>query len=176
MKLTTIQFVTLVDAALGEHLANCGFEPVPVVRSGQPWLRLYRAGDRYVLVSVSDSWRDERAHCQALLGEGPDSWPEVDWDSVGLKRLAGREADWYVLSTQTQSGIAEALSAIRGDLERYAADFLSGDTARFRTVRTALNESRQPYLITRPDATGNGKTTADSQSASLKERYGRRSE
>lgn len=174
MKLTPSRFAALADAAVGDLLATHGFEPTSAEQVDGSWFRTYRSADRYVRVSASEAWRDEEAHCQAVIGEGSDSWPETDWNSVGLQSLAGGPS-WrgYVLRAATRDGVAEALGAVREDLEQYAADFLGEEMSRFREVRAAQNERRPPYLIHQPDPRGRYTTTVDPQSAALKARYGR---
>jgi len=172
MKLTATRFSSLADSALGNFLGEHGFDPVSAEQLGRSAFRTYRNGGRYVRISASDWWRDEEAHCQALVGEGPDSWPDTDWNSVGLRSLAGRPG-WYALSAFTSEAIAAVLGVIRRDLERHAADFLAGDTGGFREARADQNEGRQPYQIHQPDEEGRYQTTVDPQSAELKERYGR---
>lgn len=89
MKLTAARFMPIADSALGDLLEAYRFEPVSAKELGRSAFRTYRNGNRYVRVSACDWWRDEEAHCQAVVGEGSDSWPDTDWNSVGLRSLGG---------------------------------------------------------------------------------------
>lgn len=172
MKLTAARFARLADEAVGDLLAEHEFEPTSKEDLGGAYSRTYRSGERYICVTASTQWRDEGPHCQAHLGEGPDTWPEKDWNAVALWRLIG-EPRHYPISGVEKDDIAEALRSFRDDLERHASDFLRGEVERFRDVLVAQNEDREPYRIHRPGKDGTYTASVDPESAELKARYSR---
>lgn len=176
MKLTASQFARCADDALGDLLAERGFDPISAEQIGQgAWFRTYRNGKRYIRVSAGERSRDEEPHLDVLLGEGTDAWPETDWNTIALRTLAGHNS-WYPLEESEAFHLEEAsiratLREVRDDLERHAADFLEGDLRRFLDARAAQNEQREAYRIHSPGADGTYTTKIDPKSAGLKERY-----
>jgi len=143
----------------------------------------YCAGTRYIAVSVSADPRDPPFYSNVVLGDGSVDWPERDWNSVALWRLArdrgaGDEVSPgnYPLSDSAESqsippDLGPLFTRMRDDLVSFAADFLTDDLRAFRRARAAQTRARSPYMIHRPDGRGGYISSVDPTSAKLKERF-----
>ena len=171
------RFTTHCDAAFAPLLSRHGFTRVARKVDRSLAEHVYRAGERYVKVTATDDPRDGASSCQVLLGEGSNTWPETDWNTVALWQL-GRaqvtaEAPAIVGEYEFAGvdGLAEALRHASADLERFGAAFLADDLRGFREVRAAITRTRTPYTIHSPGPDGRHVTREDPQSAELKRRY-----
>jgi hypothetical protein len=171
------RFTTHCDAAFAPLLSRHGFTRVARKVDRSLAEHVYRAGGRYVKVTASDDPRDGPSHCQVLLGEGSNAWPETDWNTVALWQL-GRahfpaEAPAIVEEYEFAGvdGLAEALRRASVDLERFGAAFLADDLRGFRELRAAISRTRSPYKIHSPGSDGGYVTREDPESAELKRRY-----
>lgn len=118
-----------------------------------------------------------------MLGEGSVEWPERDWNSVALWRLArdsGAE-DTESLGTYplthdslnqvTVTDLVPLFTRMRDDLVAVAADFLNGDLRAFRRSRAIQTRERAPYTIHRPDGHGGYVTSVDPVTVKLKAQF-----
>ena len=143
----------------------------------------YCAGTRYITVSVSADPRDPPFYSNVVLGDGSVEWPERDWNSVALWRLArdrgaGDEVSPgnYPLSDSKENqsippDLGPLFTRMRDDLVSFAADFLTADLRAFRRTRAAQTRARSPYMIHRPDGRGGYVSSVDPASVKLKERF-----
>jgi hypothetical protein len=143
----------------------------------------YCAGTRYIAVSVTADPREPPFYSNVMLGDGSVDWPDRDWNSVALWRLArehgaGDEVSpgSYPLSDSAEgqpipSDLGPLFTRMRDDLISFAADFLRDDLRAFRRARAAQTDARSPYMIHRPDGRGGYVSSVDPASAKLKERF-----
>jgi hypothetical protein len=176
-------FPPLCAATFDALLAGYGFARKAAKVEPYYCTQEYVADERYIEVVANVEPRDFPYYCNLSLGEGRTDWPERDWNAVALWRLirhqastpAEAKASEYTLGDPPR--IPEELGPIfermRGDLLRYAGDFLVGDLRVFRRVRAAQTRERTPYTIHKPDGRGGYIPTGDPESAALKERFSR---
>lgn len=157
-------------------LAPLGFRRV-VAKSDRSALDvIYQAGDRYVRFQSSSDPRDGPPSLQILLGEGSIEWPESDWNAVALWRMVDRGDDDALDQTVNLDSFGNATAAAvaaRNQLEEVHAGFLNDSLEAFRRVRAGQNRVRAPYLVHRRQPDGSYLSTADEESARLKERFSR---
>ena len=169
MKLKPKQFVTQVDAAFADALASFGFDPAGEHHHDN-WhaSRTYRAGDRYIEINVNCHFRDGQPECRVILGDGPNDWPDRDWNAIALWRLSNTGTNYPL---QQIEDIPSILATMSNDLLEQADDFLSGNIDRFLNQRAAQNREREPYKIHAPQPDGSRQTTYEPENQQLKERY-----
>jgi hypothetical protein len=143
----------------------------------------YCAGTRYIAVSVTADPREPPFYSNIRLGDGSVDWPDRDWNSVALWRLARKRGVGdevspgnYPLSDSAEgqlipSDLGPLFTRMRDDLISFAADFLTDDLRAFRRVRAAQTRARSPYMIHCPDGQGGYVSSVDPASAKLKERF-----
>jgi hypothetical protein len=111
----------------------------------------YCAGTRYIAVSVSADPRDPPFYAIVVLGDGSVDWPDRDWNSIALWRLArdrcaGDEVSPgnYPLSDSAESqsipsDLGPLFTRMRDHLVSFAADFPPVLRPIYRVGRTADN-------------------------------------
>jgi hypothetical protein len=169
----------IFDAPLFSHgfsRATARFEPTFCTQD-------YCAGTRYIAVSVTADPREPPFYSNVVLGDGSVDWPDRDWNSVALWRLApdrgaGDEGSPgnYPLSDSAEGqsippDLGPLFTRMRDELVAFATDFLTGDLRAFRRVRAAQTRARSPYMIHHPDGRGGYVSSVDPASAKLKERF-----
>lgn len=169
MKLKPKQFVAKVDAAFTEALTPFGFFAAGE-NHHDDWhaSRTFRSGDRYIKISANCHFRDGEPECRVILGEGPDEWPERDWNAIALWRLTGKGENYPIQDIAKVPAILETMCR---DLVEEADDFLSGRIDRFLSRRAAQNRLREPYRIYSPQPDGSYEASYETESRQLKERY-----
>ena len=169
MKLNPKKFVAQVDAAFVHSLSSFGFEPAGEDHEDD-WhaSRTYRAGDRYIEINANCHFRDGQPECRVVLGDGPNDWPERDWNAIALWRLSNTGDNYPI---QKIEDVPSILKTMANDLLEQADDFLSGNIDRFLKQRAAQNREREPYMIQSPQPDGSYQTTYEPESLQLKERY-----
>ena len=169
MKLSPTQFVVQVDAVFADALAPFGFASKGE-RHHDDWYvcRTYRAGDRYLEIDANCHFRDGHPECGVILGDGPNGWPDRDWNAIALWRLSETGENYPF---QRVEDIPSILVTMRIDLLEQAEDFLSGDIDRLLKQRSAQNRKREPYKIHSPQPDGSYQTSYEPESQQLKERY-----
>ena len=169
MKLDPKHFVAQVDAAFIDALTPFGFASAGE-NYHDDWhaSRIYRSGDRYIEINANCHFRDGEPECRVILGEGPDDWPECDWNAIALWRLRGNGGNYPI---QEVEDISIILDTMCNDLREQAEDFLSGNIDRFLKQRAAQNRHREPYKVYSPQPDGSYEASIESESQQLKERY-----
>lgn len=143
---------------------------------------VFRCGPRFVRISANFGAEQAPFALGCHLGEGNPAWPESDWNSVSLWRLADSQERgagdgvYDSLAYTAEAGAAEfeRLAEICGDaLARYGADFLRGQLGPFWQLRAAINAARQPYRSVTQAADGSMQVAVDAQSELLRQRFSR---
>lgn len=134
---------------------------------------IYVKGDLYIKIMVDLNLRDFPYYFNIVLGEGPLSFPECDWNSIPLWRLTDSQSKYkpgYYLITDIDS-IDHILTQANADLKKYGSHFLNGELAMFNEARKSQNISREPYKVHIPKKDGGYKTVSDARSRKLKRKY-----
>jgi hypothetical protein len=164
-------------------LLSYGFSPAAARLGPKSCEQDYCAGHRYIAVSVSADPREPPSYSNIVLGEGSVEWPERDWNSVALWRVArdnggGEKASLGTyplahesLNQASASGLVPIFTRMRDDLVAVASDFLNGDLSAFRRSRAFQTRGRAPYAIHRPDGHGGYVSSVDLVSAKLKAQF-----
>lgn len=145
----------VVPSAFDPVLRAAGFTVVPnrkPLPNSNAWL-YGRAWERssggprphYVNLSLSVHPRDIPWFLSVSLGEGPNRFPENEWNGVPLWRLA--EAGGAVEPGRDQAvdrpgDVAHVVATAAADLATYAQAFLAGDLEPFFVTRESLTEGR----------------------------------
>ena len=169
MKLDPKQFIAQVDAAFTDAISPFGFAPASE-NHYDDWYasRIFRSGDRYIDINANCHFRDGEPECRVILGDGPDNWPEYDWNTIALWRLTGNGGNYPIREIEDIPVILETMCQ---DLLSQAEDFLSGNIDRFLKQRAAQNSQREPYKIYSPQPDGSYEASYETESRALKERY-----
>lgn len=136
-------------------LRAAGFAVVPVrqdVSGSDAWL-YQRAWERssggprphYVTASLSVHPRDIPWFLSVSIGEGPNQFPENEWNGVPLWRLAeDSEAiePGRAYGVDGPEDVARVVAIAATDLATYAPAFLTGDLGPFVDVRSSLTAGR----------------------------------
>ena len=169
MNLNPNQFVAQVDAAFADALATFGFESAGQNHHDDWYVcRTYRAGDRYIEINANCHFRDGQPECRVILGDGPNEWPDCDWNTIALWRLSETGRNYPF---ERVEDIPSILVTMCNDLLEQAGDFLSGNIDRFLKKRATLNRQREPYKIHSPQPDGSYQASYEPESQQLKERY-----
>jgi len=158
------------DACLASH----GFVMVVKAIDKQLFRADYAFGQLYVSLVASRHPRDYPPYFNVVLGEGSLDWPERDWNSVALWRLANyveHNDEGSEFSLVQLDDTRALVSSARASLERYHCGFLDGDTQVFRRIRAEQTRQREPYKIHEPDGTGRYSMRYDPVSTDLKKTF-----
>jgi hypothetical protein len=164
-------------------LLSHGFTPGAARLDPASCQQEYCAGALYIVVSISSDPREPPPYSNVVLGEGSLEWPDRDWNSVALWRLArdcgGEDAASLGTYPLSDGSLTQALptdlvplfARMRDDIISVASSFLRGDLRAFRRSRALQARARSPYLIHRPDGHGGYVSSVDPASAKLKEQF-----
>jgi hypothetical protein len=110
-----------------------------------------------------------------ILGEGKTEWPDTDWNSTALWRIAKQidaktKMEEYRLE-DNQEHLENNIQKAKKDLIKYHSGFLLGNLQTFYDARKIMNKGREPYKIHSPNKDGTYSTSDDEQSLKLKKKY-----
>lgn len=141
---------------------------------------VFRQGQRFIRISANFGAEHAPFALGCHLGEGSQAWPESDWNSMTLWRMADAlergagDGVYDALAYDAEAGPAEfqRLAHICCDgLKKFAADFLQGRLALFHQQRAAINAARPAYRSVTLAADGSMQVIVDEQSEALRRKF-----
>ena len=141
---------------------------------------VFRKEKQYIKISSTSYPTDYPYYYNIILGEGDsDDFVEYDWNSVSLFELAKvinpltnvNSYNFPVGDPKFADTINLSIAKTNKDLLRYGSSFLNGDLSVFYHARKKVNESREPYKISKIGDNGTYHTAYDSKSAEQKKKY-----
>ncbi len=139
---------------------------------------LFCNNKQYIKIIACHDFRDSIFYWNIKLGEGDwDNFVESDWNSVGIQQIVDEQGGTSVGKYLFRDfnfeigGIVDIVKKGKVDLEKYANEFLNGNSKMFYKIRSVVNQHRVPYKIYSPDGNGKYIETIDEESARLKKKY-----
>lgn len=141
---------------------------------------VFRQGQRFIRISANFGPEQAPFALGCHLGEGHQAWPESDWNSVSLWRMADAQERgagdgvYDALAYGADAGPAEFQGLAQvccAALQEFAAAFLNGNLAAFYRQRAAINAARQPYRSVSLAADGSMQVVVDQQSEALRQKF-----
>lgn len=168
------QFGKLALATFKETLAPYGFKRESKKTERYFCDIVFVNGDRYVKISADVHPRDYPPEFNVILGEGPRSFVESDWNSIALwrlKNLMTRTDTGRGYSLETPGELPKLLEHAKDELLNFGRGFLTGDVEMFRRARTEQNKGREPFKMWSPDENGKYRAADEPESVRMKEKY-----
>ena len=171
-------FAQCIERDFDDFLFGLGFSKTKNQADDRSFTVICKNAQLYVKIGAS---LDPRDGCLWLtFGEGSTEFPESDWNGTALWRLvdklsavdSAKEKDLYEISEDLSRGeIEDKARRLLLSCKAHGMSFLTGDLSVFHRVRSAQNQSREPYKISSSDTTGHFPTRNDEESQRLKEKF-----
>jgi len=156
------------------YLQSIGFEPTIKDRDKVGCRHIYRRDNQYTEIVANIHPHDRPAYYNIILGEGEDTFPESDWNSVALWRFkneidANENAAEYLF--EGIKDLSVNLGMALEELKKYGDSFLHSDLKLFHKIRSKVNHSREPYKIYKPGKGGTLAVYSEPESVKLKKKF-----
>ena len=166
-------FFKQIELDLQPFLGQFGFKPTRDQKE-ERWYaaRFFRSGSRYVVVEIHAHWKDAPAYGNVVFGVDSDEYPDRDYNSIALWRIAERHGAESAATHRVEGWTPKQFfDAVLPDLARYGRPFLEGDLQEFLALRAEQNRNRDPVRVYGPDTKQQLVTELLEQDKVLRERY-----